>query len=406
MSVEAHLRKGAADKGWEVAPVWTIARRVDRTGFPDAELLSVYRDWGVVRKADRDDNFNVESDDLSAYKRVLPGDLVLNKMKTWQGSLAVSGYEGIVSPAYFVCQLSSKVHPRFIHYLLRSAAYIAMYAAASKGIRPNQWDLPFDEFRSLPVLLPPLDEQRRIAGFLDSQVARIDALIATRSTEQSLTVEWKRSALSSLFQHGPVRKLRSLLLQGPCYGVLVPRFVENSGVPLIRVGDLTGLWDEERELARIEAGQSNEYARTVVSGGDVLVSVVGSIDKVAVVPEWRSGCNIARAVARLRPVNPDIAWAIQAWVQTDLYLDQARLSTGGDTAQPTLNMGDLSQFTLKLENPTKIANAARAIAEVQSDQAAALVRSIDLLSEYKRSLITAAVTGELDVTTASTGVPA
>ncbi|TXH39602.1 MAG: restriction endonuclease subunit S [Actinobacteria bacterium] len=177
------LHEASVKSGWPLVPLWSVARRVDRTGRPDAELLSVYRDHGVVRKSDRDDNWNQESEDLSTYKYVEPGDLVLNKMKTWQGSLAVSEYEGIVSPAYFTCTLAESVHPRFIHYLLRSTPYIALYGAASKGIRPGQWDLPFEAFRALPVLLPPLDVQRRVADFLDDQIGRIDSIISARGRQ-------------------------------------------------------------------------------------------------------------------------------------------------------------------------------------------------------------------------------
>lgn len=64
----------------------------------DLELLSVYREYGVIPKASRDDNKNVESEDTSKYKIVHKTDLVINKMKLWQGSLGISQHEGFVSP--------------------------------------------------------------------------------------------------------------------------------------------------------------------------------------------------------------------------------------------------------------------------------------------------------------------
>ena len=68
----------------------------------DRQVLSLYRDYGIVPKDSRDDNHNVTSEDTSSYRFVRVGDFVVNKMKAWQGSVAVSQYEGIVSPAYFV----------------------------------------------------------------------------------------------------------------------------------------------------------------------------------------------------------------------------------------------------------------------------------------------------------------
>lgn len=183
------ILNAAMKRKWAIQPVWALAHRLNITNRPDAALLSVYRDHGVVLKASRDDNFNKPGEDLTAYRWVEPGNLVLNKMKTWQGSLGVSEYSGIVSPAYYVCSLSETLHPRYAHYLLRSDPYIALYRAYSKGIRPNQWDLPFDEFRSLPFLLPSPVEQRRIAEFLDDQVAVIDRVLALRRQQLELLSE-------------------------------------------------------------------------------------------------------------------------------------------------------------------------------------------------------------------------
>lgn len=65
----------------------------------DSTVLSLYRELGIVPKDSRDDNHNVTSEDTSNYRFVRVGDFVINKMKAWQGSMAVSDYEGIVSPA-------------------------------------------------------------------------------------------------------------------------------------------------------------------------------------------------------------------------------------------------------------------------------------------------------------------
>lgn len=198
--------------------MWSIATRKNRKGYPEAELLSVYREYGVIRKSDRNDNHNVESEDLSSYKLVKKGDLVLNKMKTWQGSLGVSPYDGIVSPAYFVCELNSSVYGSFIHYLLRSEPYIAMYGAASKGIRVGQWDLPYEEFRDLPVILPPFQLQIELAKYLDEKISIIDALVAKFASQLS-----------------EARELFQVLLEGHTSDVLN---VEDPAIKIRRVAKL------------------------------------------------------------------------------------------------------------------------------------------------------------------------
>lgn len=175
---------GEIPEGWEVSQLKYATRWKSEKGCPDAPVLSLYRDFGVVPKASRDDNHNVTSLDTSNYKVVDIGDLVINKMKAWQGSMAVSDYRGIVSPAYHVCSITSnKVNKRYLHHLLRNPAYLPEYARLSTGMRIGQWDLGFDDFKNIPFLIPPLDEQAKIADYLDNGCASLDAMLSkTRSS--------------------------------------------------------------------------------------------------------------------------------------------------------------------------------------------------------------------------------
>lgn len=185
---------GKVPEHWEVKPVAVLFRRSKVTGKENEELLSVYRDFGVVPKSSRDDNFNKESDDLSSYQLVEELDLVTNKMKTWQGSIAISNHRGIVSPAYFVFKSTHHENSLYLHHLFRCDKYVCGYMSASKGIRVNQWDLDPDLFRRFPVLIPPIQEQTAIATYLNQETARIDELIAHKTRFIELLKE-KRSAL-------------------------------------------------------------------------------------------------------------------------------------------------------------------------------------------------------------------
>ena len=152
---------GEIPKHWDVQRISTLYSQTSIRGFSEEQNLSVFRDHGVVRRDDYE-NKNVLSDDLSNYKLVNKGDLVLNKMKTWMGSLGVSEYRGIVSPAYYVLRPNFEFFSGYLHHLLRSKIYIDQYGSVSKGVRPGQWDLSYDEFKSLNVILPPVDEQKEI----------------------------------------------------------------------------------------------------------------------------------------------------------------------------------------------------------------------------------------------------
>lgn len=175
----------------------------ERCGNRQEPLLSVYREYGVIKKSSRNDNHNVESEDLSGYKLVRIGDLVLNKMKMWQGSLGLSEYDGIVSPAYIVCHIiDDSINRRYLHILLRSTMFKTYYNQFSYGIRVGQWDMHYNDFKSLEVYLPPRDEQDQIARYLDWKVSKINKLIAAKKKQIALLEEHRASTLNTAVTQG------------------------------------------------------------------------------------------------------------------------------------------------------------------------------------------------------------
>ena len=206
MNLDHTLIAPTLPTGWRVMPFWSLFRRKKRIGYEHEELLSVYRDYGVIPKSSRDDNHNKESEDLSGYQLVKEGSLVTNKMKAWQGSIAISRYRGIVSPAYYVYDPTSRECDQFLHYLLRSDPYINLYGRISKGVRVNQWDLEHEALRNIPVLLPDIATQCQIADFLDRETSRIDLLIEKKQRLVEITAERLRSALNSLLLEGVSQK--------------------------------------------------------------------------------------------------------------------------------------------------------------------------------------------------------
>ncbi len=193
---------GTMPKHWGLKPLWALFRRTKRTGYEEEQLLSVYRDHGVVPKASREDNNNKPSEDLSPYQLVRVGDLAINKMKAWQGSVAISKHQGIVSPAYYVYESINDEVPRFLHYLMRSPRYVTGYLSLSKGIRVNQWDLEPQYHSRMPILLPPKEEQQIIAAFLDLETAKIDALIVEQEQLIALLKEKRQAVISHAVTKG------------------------------------------------------------------------------------------------------------------------------------------------------------------------------------------------------------
>ncbi len=193
---------GEIPKEWKIDKIKYHLKRNEPKNHGNAIVLSVYRDYGVIPKDSRDDNHNVTSEDTSKYKYVKKGQLVINKMKAWQGSLAVSDYNGIVSPAYFIYDFTDEEYNhKYFHYLVRSC-YKEEFKRISGGIREGQWDLSPEAFANTLALLPPLVEQKYIANYLDIQCSEIDATAEDIQKEISLLEEYKKSVITEAVMKG------------------------------------------------------------------------------------------------------------------------------------------------------------------------------------------------------------
>ena len=193
---------GTIPAQWKVDKLKYHLKRNEPKNSGNKTVLSLYREFGILPKDSRDDNHNITSEDTSKYKYVKPGDFVINKMKAWQGSVAVSGYEGIVSPAYYVYNFTDDVfYKRYFHYLLRSC-YKDEFMRLSGGIRVGQWDLSADALENIAVIIPPQSQQRIIANYLDTKCSVIDALAVDIQYQINTLEQYKHSVITKAVTKG------------------------------------------------------------------------------------------------------------------------------------------------------------------------------------------------------------
>lgn len=177
---------GEVPKHWESENLRKYIKLISIKGHGDKKLLSVTRENGVIERnvESKEENHNYIPDDLNGYKLVKVGQFAINKMKSWQGSYGVSSYEGIVSPAYYVCELNYSCK-EFFSLAIRSRAYIPFFTQYSKGIRVDQWDLSPIALKSIPFFEPPLSEQQSIVDYLKDKTSKIDQYVTERERERA-----------------------------------------------------------------------------------------------------------------------------------------------------------------------------------------------------------------------------
>ncbi len=155
-------------KTWERAKLGELFTNRTESNRLDLPLLSITADQGVVPRdslAKRD----TSSEDKSKYLRIAPGDIGYNTMRMWQGVSALSGLEGIVSPAYTICTPSSRIDGRFSAHFFKLPHTISLFHRYSQGLVDDTLNLKFPSFASIEVSVPSdIAEQRAIADVLDA----------------------------------------------------------------------------------------------------------------------------------------------------------------------------------------------------------------------------------------------
>ena len=421
---------GAVPAKWEVRNLRTLISKRAERNRADLPLLSVAREKGVFVRSltDADENHNVIPEDLSNYKMARAGNLVINKMKAWQGSMGIAPCDGIVSPAYYVFdfRIGNKA---FGLKLLRSKPYIAHFGRASDGVRVGQWDLSIPGMRQIPVLLPPPDEQAAIVRFLDWANGRLERAIRAKRKVIALLNEQKQAIihravtrgldpsvllkpsctpwLGDIPEHWEAARLK-FMVRRITDGEHISPVVADQGIPLLSAKDVRDrmiLMGVDKFVTPEQARQF--WRRCRPQQGDVLIVSRGAtIGRVAIVESSEPFCLMGSVIlcnCREGYSHGFLYYALNAHhAQTSLWF------TSASSAQQAIYIKDVAELRLPLPPGDE-----RTVIEKHLDDSltplhaaiSRLDREIDLLREYRTRLVADVVTGKLDVRAAVAKLP-
>lgn len=183
---------------WELRRADEIFESTSRKGYLNEPLLSVTQERGVIPRDMLEGRVTMPSGETGAFKLVEPGNFVIS-LRSFQGGLEHSDYRGLVSPAYTVLREVVEIDERFFRHYFKSADFIKRLSVAVIGIRDGK-QISFQDFCSIKLPFPPVDEQKAIAAFLDEAEGEIgllrkytDALKTQKRglMQKLLTGEWR-----------------------------------------------------------------------------------------------------------------------------------------------------------------------------------------------------------------------
>ena len=173
---------------------WLLTEQKERSQRGEEEPLSMSQKLGIIPTKEMDIIPNMASSFVGA-KIVGIGDLVFNKLKAHLGVFAVSSYEGLVSPDYAVYRSTGKAHLRFLEYMFKTPRCIAEFRKKSTGVGAGLTRLYTDGLYSIYIPLPPMQEQKEIAAYIDRKASEINALIAKKEIFIAEIETYKKSLI-------------------------------------------------------------------------------------------------------------------------------------------------------------------------------------------------------------------
>lgn len=191
---------GEVPAHWGIYRIANLYAERSESGLPELPILTVSINTGVSDHeiADKDkDRVFIRMEDRSKYKRVCPGDLTYNMMRAWQGAFGAVRVDGLVSPAYVVAKPKNDIplDSRYIEALLRTPVAIEEMHRYSRGIVDFRLRLYWPEFKNICICLPLIEEQHKIADYIDEIAAKVDALVAIKQAKIEKLEQYKRSLI-------------------------------------------------------------------------------------------------------------------------------------------------------------------------------------------------------------------
>ncbi|WP_348548824.1 restriction endonuclease subunit S [Psychrobacter sp. KFRI-CH2-11] len=404
---------------WQLIPCRAVVDHIveKNEGGKIQNYLSLMANVGVIRYEDKGDIGNKKPEDLSKCKIVKKGQLVINSMNYSIGSYGMSPYNGVCSSVYIILEPKKNLLNRYGLRVFENSAFQKHLATFGNGILAHRAAIGWDDIKGEYIPLAPKDEQEKILQFLDHETNQIDTLIEKQQTLIQLLKEKRQAVISHAVTKGlnpdaPMKdsgvewlgevpehwivtkfshcaQIRNGLVdpKAPDFKKLVlyaPNHIEKGTGKIVY-----------KETAEEQGADSSKY---LCYKGEVIYSKIRpALAKVAICEEETALCS-----ADMYPIN-----AVNGLDNRFLYFfmlsdnfTKAAILDSDRVAMPKINRESLSDYRLPVPPVIEqmaickfIANQNTKLEELESKA----TKAIQLMQERRTALISAAVTGKIDV---------
>lgn len=417
---------GEIPREWEVKRVKNILleRKENNNPIKTKNILSLTNDRGVIPYSEKGNTGNKSKEDLTGYKIAYPNDIVLNSMNVVIGSVGLSKYYGCVSPVYYMLY-SERNRIEYYNYIFQTKVFQTSLKGLGNGILDIRMRIPMEKLNNVILPIPPLEEQEKIANYLDKKVSDIDLIIEkTKATiedykkyKQSIiteavtkginpNVEMKDSGIEwigEIPKHWRNKRLRFL---GSCQnGISKSAEYFGKGFPFISYGDVyKNFILPENPISLVESSEKDREIYSVKYGDIFFTRTSETIEEIG----FTSTCLktiedavFAGFVIRFRPYNLEelspyfSKYYFRSSIHRKFFVKEMNLVTRASLSQELLKK--LTILLPPLEEQNQIAKYLdKKTSEIDTliTKKEALIAELE---EYKKSLIYECVTGKKEI---------
>lgn len=366
---------------------------------------------------------------LVGYKHVLPGELVMNRMRAAVGLFGAASSEGLVSPDYAIFSVRPELKVEYAVSLFKTPTMTSLFRLESRGLGTGESGflrLYSDRFGVLRMPLPPPEEQATIVRFLDHANRRIDQFIRSKRKLIALLNEQKQAIVHGAVTRGlsattktketgsrwfpsapspwevlPLARVITAAIDGPHFS---PTYLDK-GVPFLSARNIKAdRWslDDAKFISEADYEEFSRRVRPEV--GDVLYTKGGTTGVARAVDlTFKFQVWVHVAVLKLARSRVDPHFLAYALNSPRCY-EQSQLFTRGATNQD-LGLGRMKRIELPvpptIEEQQSIVRYLDAETQIYTNAIRSSEREIDLAREYRTRLVADVVTGQFDVRAAA-----